>query len=393
MRDQGSGVRLDSALLAELAVRTDPVGYLTITADVDPRAQATRRAPWAIEVDNELNALENRLREEGPRERWAAFRDCLERTAPERERLLDASEPGRGRALFAPVSKGRETEVVALQLPLPIRVVLEERPYVRPLVTALERGRPTGIVTVSRDALRAVEVALGVPSELASFALAVETEDWREMKGPAAGNPTQAQQTAPQRDRFERRLAGALERAIAARASELDALARARGWEHVLVAGDPRLAAPLVVALEGAGHAVEAVSRTAVGDAAAVAEAFADELAAARQDRMVALAARVREAGTEAVEGLPGTLAALNEGRVATLVLDEEAVYHGSVAPDGRLLPEGTPALGGEELRFEPRLAERMIERALATGARVVPVDGSAELLGTPDGVAALLRW
>ncbi len=45
------------------------------------------------------------------------------------------------------------------------------------------------------------------------------------------------------------------------------------------------------------------------------------------------------------------------------------------------------------ELRPELRLAERMIERALATGARVVPVDGAAELLGTPDGVAALLRW
>ena len=151
MRDEGSGARLDGAFLAELAARTDPVGYLTIIADADPRAQATRRAPWAIEVDNELHALEARLREEGPRERWAAFRDCLERTAPERERLLDASEPGRGRALFAPVSKGRETDAVVLQLPLPTRVVLEERPYVRPLVAALERGRPAGIVTVSRE--------------------------------------------------------------------------------------------------------------------------------------------------------------------------------------------------------------------------------------------------
>ncbi len=393
MQDEGSGARLDGTFLAELAARTDPVGYLTIIVGVDPRAQATRRAPWAIEVDNELHALEARLREEGPRERWTAFRDCLDRTAPERERLLDASEPGRGRALFAPVSKGRETEAIVLQLPLPTRVVLEEGPYVRPLVAALERGRPVGIVTVSREGLRAVEVALGVPSELASFALAAETEDWREMKGPAAGNPARAQQTAPQRDRFERRLAGTLERAIAARVHELDALARERRWEHVLVAGDPRLTAPLAGALEGAGHAVETSPRTVAGDATAAAEAFEEELAAAGLTRLHALAARVREAGAEAVGGLPGTLAALNEGRIATLVLDEETVYRGSVAPDGRLFPEDTASPGGEELRPELRLAERMIERALATGARVVPVDGAAELLGTPDGVAALLRW
>jgi len=393
MRDEGSGARLDGTFLAELAARTDPVGYLTIIADVDPRAQATRRAPWAIEVDNELHALEARLREEGPRERWAAFRDCLERTAPERERLLDASEPGRGRVLFAPVSKGRETDAFVLQLPLPTRVVLEERPYVRPLVAALERGRPAGIVTVSREGLRAVEIALGIPAEVASIALGAETEDWREMKGPAAGNPARAQQTAPQRDRFERRVADVLERALAARAPELDALARERGWEHVIVAGDPRLTAPVAGALEDAGHAVGAVPRTVGGDASTVAEAFVDELAAARQVRLRALAARVREAGAEATEGLPGTLAALNEGRVATLVLDEEAVYRGAVAPDGRLFPEGAAAPDGEELRPEPRLAERMIERALATGSRVVPVDGAAELLGTPDGVAALLRW
>lgn len=390
MRDGGFGTRLDGAFLAGLAGRADPAGYLTVTVGVDPREQATRRAPWAIEVDNELHALEAQTREEGPRERWLALRDCLERVAPELERLLDASQPGRGRALFAPVSEGgREAETVVLQQSLPTRVVLEDRPYVLPLVAALERGRPAGIVTVSRDGLRAVELAFGVAAEVAAIDIAAETEDWRELKGPTAGNPARARQTFPQRDRFEHRLADVVERAVEAHALELGELARDRTWEHVLVAGDPRLTAPLAAALAAAGHEAEAVPRVVAGDAAAVADALRGELASAREARLRALAARVREEAGEAGLGLRATLAALNEGRAAVLVLDEEAGHAGYVAEDGRLLAEG-PAAG---LRAEPRLAERMVERALATGARVVPVAGAAELLGTPDGVGALLRW
>ncbi|MCC6224371.1 MAG: hypothetical protein IT201_12885 [Thermoleophilia bacterium] len=280
-------------------------------------------------------------------------------------------------------------ETVVLQQSLPTRVVLEERPYVLPLVAALELGRPAGVVTVSRDGLRAVEVAFGVAAEVAAIDIAVETEDWRELKGPTAGNPARARQTFPQRDRFEHRLADVVERALEAHALELAGLARDRAWEHVLVAGDPRLAAPLVAALAAAGHEAATVPRVIAGDAAAVADAVRAELASTREARVRALAARVREESGEAGLGLPATLAALNEGRVAVLVLDQESGQAGYVAEDGRLLAAG-PAAG---LHAEPRLAERMVERALATGARVVPVAGAAELLDTPDGVGALLRW
>ena len=43
---------------------------------------------------------------------------------------------------------------------------------------------------------------------------------------------------------------------------------------------------------------------------------------------------------------------------------------------------------------YEPRLTERMVERSLATGARVTPVSGEgAALLADMGGVAARLRW
>jgi hypothetical protein len=42
----------------------------------------------------------------------------------------------------------------------------------------------------------------------------------------------------------------------------------------------------------------------------------------------------------------------------------------------------------------KPRLTERLVERALATGARVSPVEGAARgVLSEAAGIGALLRW
>ena len=52
------------------------------------------------------------------------------------------------------------------------------------------------------------------------------------------------------------------------------------------------------------------------------------------------------------------------------------------------------PGLAASELVAEPLLGERMIERALETGAEVTPLtDPEAELLADCGGVAAILRW
>jgi hypothetical protein len=399
MRDPGHGRTVDSALLIDLSGRADPVGYLTIYVDVDPRLQATRRPPWEIAVDHELRSLEARARVQGTREHLAALVSCLERIGPEVRRLLDSSEPGRGRALFAPISTPEATEAISLQLPLPTCVVLDTSPYVRPLVTALERGRPAGVVVVSQAGIRVIEVAFGDARDRLFLELAEDTDDWREMKGPAAGNPQLAQQTAPQHDRFDRRLADVRTRAIATRSAEITAFAAERSWEQIAILGDPRLTAAVAAALTGHGREVVTVHRTVGGDPTEVSAAVQDELAAARLRCERALADRiVTAAGSRqggAVVGLGDTLEALNEGRVAHLFLDANTLFEGNVTPDGHLFPEGVvpPGFSEPELSQEPRLVERMIERALATGARVTPVEDAAALLGTSESVAALLRW
>ena len=64
------------------------------------------------------------------------------------------------------------------------------------------------------------------------------------------------------------------------------------------------------------------------------------------------------------------------------------------VDADGALFAAGEKPPGAHGLTQEPRLTERLVERALGTGARVTPIEGAASgALADADGIAALLRW
>jgi hypothetical protein len=114
---------------------------------------------------------------------------------------------------------------------------------------------------------------------------------------------------------------------------------------------------------------------------------------AAQERRLIE---RVRDAAhaQRGALGLSEVTAALNRGRVAHLVYDPEVRYTGSVGADGTLYAGEEVGPGGRAGAPEPRLTERLVEQALATGARVSPVEGAARgVLGEAEGVAALLRW
>ena len=384
---------LDGTWLAELSGRTDPFGYVAVYADADPWQQSTGRPGWAIAVEHQLRALESDIRSHGPRAELVAFRACREEIRPRLDELLDARLQGRGRALFVPVSEPDRVEKVALQLELPTRVVYAPHPHVRPLLGALEDGRPAGVVLVTRAGIRVIDVAFGFGRELLSVELGELEEDWREMQGPAGGNPQLSQQTAPQHDRYRRRIADARTHALGSHAGELSGIAAERGWEQVVLAGDPRLTAALAPALAAPGRELVALDRVVAGEPAEVAEVFAADLAAARRRCQAALVERLLSAvhgrPARAVIGLAETLAALADARVEHLVLDLEASYPGAVTEDGRLLPEGAAAAGTSP----SDLTDGMIRVALAAGARVTPVEDAAGRLMTPDGVAAFTHW
>lgn len=398
MADLTASELFDQDALVRLSRRRGVAGMLSVYATADLTADPGLRAV-AIDLKNRLAELERNVATEGPPERAQALRATLERLAPELERLTSPQEHGRGRALFAPV--GDEGEVIrfASQLPLPTRVVLDDGPFLHPLLELADEGRPTGVALASQQEARLLEWRLGELRELERIeSEAVEAP--HERSGPVGSSPTGhggSPELEQRRAREEQRLRRLVELAATAAARHAAEL----GWERVLVSGGERLTEPLAAAL-GAAADVEVVrdgrmlterdqGRLAAVVTARLREHHRDfEARLAREVRAAALAA----AGNAAALGLSEVAEALNEGRVRHLIYDPGVRYRGLVGADGRLRAVGEGGPGDGRLVTETRLTERLVERALETGARVSPIEGaSADALAEADGIAALLRW
>src|SRR5690606_692935 len=156
----------------------------------------------AIEVRNRLAELERNLEQEGPPERARALARALRRLEPELERLTSPRESGRGRALFAPLADGEATRL-AVPMPLPNRVVLDDTPFVHPLLELLDEGRPAGVVLASQDEARLLEWRLGELEELRRMEPEI-AEHPHERSGPVGLSPS-AQASTPQREQHAAR--------------------------------------------------------------------------------------------------------------------------------------------------------------------------------------------
>jgi hypothetical protein len=384
-------MRLTEQSVLDLCRIRDPFGVVSVYAETTPERQAHATPEWLVSVRNGLRDLRQRSKEEGPRERWVALHQRLDDLEPELERLLDPAQPGRGMAVFAPVTDDR-IEHVSLQMPLRDAVVCEPAPYVRPLVVALDEGRPAGVAIVDRSGVRLLEWRFGETEEVEAYDFSEATSEWRELKGPAPANPAMAQQTSTQRDLFEERL---LEHVLKylkeVGRDDLPRHVKGREWDRIVIAGDPRLTQPLVDGLRSIEilHTDHELRQMSPREVARHVQPVLEE---AQRRREVGLVETTKEralSGGSGALGLRDTLAALGEGRVQHLVYDDARDFEGFRTPDGLLLPDDSD--GGAP---EPHLVERMIERTFETSGSVTPVEGpAAELLESHGGVGAILRW
>ncbi|MUL43568.1 hypothetical protein FZ103_20745 [Streptomonospora sp. PA3] len=379
----------------------DEMGVLTVYATADPRDKSASPA-WRLAVGNALGAVRNGAADDGDKERRAAVLERLDRLQPEIETVLDAGESGVGRALFAPVSRD-EVHTLTVQMPLDDCAVLQRRPYLRPLAGALTFGAPAGVLAVSHEGVRVIDLRFGVAREVTRLAFELDTDDWRSMRAPASaaqtGTPSRA---AGQVDRFDRRVEDHLQRYLSSLRPRITEIADEQGWESVAVTGDRRLIDVVRRGLESSPSRRDVVLLDRVAESLSAPEVAAlvrPELDEARRRRCRALAEQAREAalaGGLGTTGLSDTLGAFREHRVAHLVLDGTRELRGQRAPDGRYYPHGElpPGESPAAMAEEPDLGERMIELGFTSGAEVtlLPPEAAA-VLAEEDGVAALLRW
>lgn len=357
--------------LRAVARMHDPIGVLTVYADIAPHEAAGRKPLWEEQV---RVGLEHLGRGTSGAEA-AALRARLHALEPAVERLLDPRTRGRGRALFAAVS-GEEIHEARIALPLATDVRLARRAHLLPLLAAAQCGHVLGVAVVSSDELRLLELDMGEGRELQRVDLSQPGFEWSLRKEPNAG------------------VVENLHRSADIAAPEVERAARAHGWDDVMVVGSPRIAPRVADALTRAGLSVEVndgdpapeVTATTI---AGVCAAYSDASRQAREQGLVGRVVEQAAANGRGALGLVDVAAALAEGRVDHLVLDALGTYPGTVTGDGRLVAAGSaPATPVVDLAGE------LVERAFETNAAVTAVSGSAaEALSSCGGVGASLRW
>jgi hypothetical protein len=363
----------------------DPVGVLSVTIGIEPGAVSGGKPAWEIALENDLA----QLRHEGML--GPASRKRLEKTTARLADLLDPASAGKGRALYVALESGKAHQVT-LQRALPTGARVGPVAHVLPLLETLSEGERAGFVMASKDSIALLESELERVSEVERIELEPWIGDWwPEMKGPSRANPMRGQHVVSQRDRYSRRLAEAYRHTLDDACAALGALARERRWTRAVLAGDPRTIDALDGVLRDAGLTTTTIGANLEGlrtdEAIARLEAALETLAAETSLERIRTTQEEAAAGAKGACGLAGVLAALNEARVASLLIDPRRTYPGLAEP-GEILraPEGNE--GAVDL------TDLIVSRALSTGADVVPVHGdAAELLGECGGIAAQLRW
>jgi hypothetical protein len=275
-------------------------------------------------------------------------------------------------------------------------VVLDGSAFIHPLLELLDASGPVGVVLASRAYARLFEWRLGELMPLRE--LRAEAMDaTHERSGPVGSSPENGYgtPTGEQRKAREREQAARFIDRVAAAASKV---ASDRGWERVLVSAGEQRTERLVAALpwplrEMALRDPRVLVKL---DPATVEHLVTQRMRAAQAELDQRLIRKVRDeahrAGRAAL-GLSEVVGALNQARVAHLIYDPLIRYRGTIGQDGSLYANGERVLA-QVWRADTRLTERLVERALETGARVTPVEGAAsDGFADASGIAAVLRW
>lgn len=395
-------MKLADSLINELIDFTDEQGVLSFYVGHTPAQAADPQPTQPIEIRNQIKALKARLAEDGDRDLATAVDARLDAVTGELERFLDPKAHGQGRALFVGVASGR-TASVALQIPFKERVLLHEQPVLRPLVAAVDEGRPAGILVVSRSGARLLSWQVGEAEELRTDEFELGDAQTADRKsGPSPAAPQIMGHGVDHKELYEQRVDENRNRWLRSLVDDVLATAKEQGWDRLVVSGGAQLR-DFVANLIGEADGIRVIHADADWEYQTPAQISTNawpllrSVHEEREHELVDQALDRALSGNAGAAGLKAVCDALNEGRVAHLLFDDRLQLSGYRSSEDTLHPEIDGELAqtdGVEFTEEPLFVERMIEKAISTGAQVTPVaQAPSAPLGAHDGVAALLRW
>jgi stalled ribosome rescue protein Dom34 len=242
---------------------------------------------------------------------------------------------------------------------------------------------------VGGDLIRLVQIEQAEATEPENSSFELSLGDWRPFGGTAGGSPQRGLQFTSHEEQYQARVETQRDRLFETAAMATAARTEALGWARVVLVAEGQVAARFrhVLPPSVEERVVAEVDLNVVGEAASViAETVEPVIEGAWRtwaDGLAQLAYERASSGGLASLGPEETFGALATGRVEHLLIDPDHDF--SLA--GAMIP--TPISGPPAL-----LAERAVEAAIATSARVTSVSPeTSAALRDAGGVAALLRY
>lgn len=376
---------LDPSRLRRLAGLKAPPGaaVLSLYVDLDPMTFATPPARRS-QVSSLTDDLGRHLRETDlDHEARVAARRDLERARDALNGTVVDADGAQGLALFVCGPTGL-FELLRLPRPVDMRAVVDDSPWIEPLVR-LGRTQALTVALVDRRTLRLLYGGRESLEELAD-----EVGQRRRVpqdsgvEAPSHNRPTD-NETLEHFKRVGQVLLG---------------LRKRRGFDCLLIAAPEELRGEICDQLHPyvrerlSGWLDVAVDDASIGAVARAASAVLDAQRTKREDETLD---RLRERlgrGERAAGGLPAVLAALNERRVETLLYDSGLRAAGRVCPACGFLSVDAATCPVDGSATEPRddLAENAAETAVLQAADVLVLVDRPDL-GPHGGIAAVLRF
>lgn len=148
---------------------------------------------------------------------------------------------GRDRVMFVALDS-QWTAHFDCMMPVANQLVLDDCPFIHPLVELLDEGRPAGVVLISAEQARLLEWRLGGLQEVGRIAQPY-SQARHERAGQIGGGP-KGQFHTPMREQRQARERDGMQRFLDHVTSAAADLAEVRSWERILVSGGPRWTEP-----------------------------------------------------------------------------------------------------------------------------------------------------
>jgi peptide subunit release factor 1 (eRF1) len=343
---------------------------------------------WADEQQRERVRifLKNELRR--ARDAGRARREDLDWIEAQGRALVEQSAvpDAHGVALFACRAAGLQ-ETVPVRVPFDDTFVVNDAPYLPPLASLVDETPSALVVFVDGTSARLIPLTTAGAGDEVVLETAVER---RHKNGGWA---------ALAQNRYQRHIEEHREQHFEAVAAAMTEWSDGQGAQRIVLAGETRMIGSL------RDHLSERVLRKVVGtvsgahyEAAAAFVHRAEEVLAHDDARRegAAVDGAITEAakGRQAVEGLDGTLEAVNRGAVRHLYLLRDFQGIGRRCESCAALQRGLAgpcSYCGRETK-PVTLDEAIIDRVIASGGAVTRVERHAQLAAR-GGIVALLRY